>query len=77
LIKPVISKKDETQDYNFYSKRKEVIRKNKTVWNALQQAMEELANENIQNKKILDVLTAIEKNMQRAEIFNRVEKILK
>jgi hypothetical protein len=43
----------------------------------LQQAMEELAGENIQSKKILDVLFVMEKNIQKETVFQRVEKILK
>ncbi len=78
LIKSVVSKKDARHKaVTFTAKGEKLLQKIKPVWNALQQAMEELANENAQSKKILDALTALEKNMQKEGLFDRVEKILK
>jgi DNA-binding MarR family transcriptional regulator len=78
LIKSVVSKKDARHKaVTFTAKGEKLLQKIKPVWNALQQAMEELANENAQSKKILDALTALEKNMQKEGVFDRVEKILK
>ncbi len=78
LIKSVVSKKDARHKaVTFTAKGEKLLQKIKPVWNALQRAMEELANENAQSKKILDALTAMEKNMQKAGVFDRVEKILK
>src|SRR3954470_15746146 len=78
LIKSVISKKDARHKaITFTSKGFKLLKKIKPVWNALQQAMEELANDNAQSKKILEALTAMEKSVQKAGVFVRVEKILK
>ncbi len=77
LIKSVVSKKDARHKaVAFTPKGAKLLRKITLVWNALQQAMEELANENAESKKILDALTAMEKNIQKAGVFDRVEKIL-
>jgi len=73
-----VSKKDARHKaITFTAKGQKLLEKIQPVWNALQQAMEELANENIQSKKILDTLTAIEKNLQKETVFERIEKILK
>jgi DNA-binding MarR family transcriptional regulator len=78
LIKSVVSKKDARHKaITFTSKGAKLLQKIKPVWDALEQAMDELANENTQSKKILDALTAMEKNIQKAGVFDRVEKILK
>jgi DNA-binding MarR family transcriptional regulator len=78
LIRSVTSKKDARHKaITFTAKGQKLLEKIQTVWDTLQQAMEELANENIQSKKILDALTAIEKNLQKETVFERVEKILK
>ena len=78
LIKSVVSKKDARHKaVTFTAKGEKLLQKIKPVWNALQQATEELANENAQSKKILDALTALEKNMQKEGVFDRIEKILK
>jgi DNA-binding MarR family transcriptional regulator len=78
LIKSVVSKKDaRLRAITFTSKGTKLLQKIKPVWSALQRAMNELVNENTQSKKILDALTGVEKNMQKAGVFDRVEKILK
>lgn len=78
LIRSVVSKKDARHKViAFTTKGQKLLEKIIPVWNALQQAMEELSNENTQSKKILDTLTAMEKNLQSETVFERVEKILK
>jgi hypothetical protein len=39
--------------------------------------MEQLTHENTQSKRILDALTAMENDLQKESIFERVEKLLK
>lgn len=78
LIRSVVSKKDARHKaITFTAKGQKLLAKIQPVWNALQQAMEELSNENSQSKKILDTLTAMEKNLQKETVFDRVEKKLK
>jgi DNA-binding MarR family transcriptional regulator len=78
LIRSVVSKKDARhKTITFTTKGQKLLEKIIPVWNALQQAMEELSNENTQSKKILDALTSMEKNLQSETVFERVEKILK
>ena len=78
LIKSVVSKKDARHKaVTFTARGIRLLQKIKPVWDALQQAMAELASEHTQSKKILDALTAIEKNIQKEGVFERVEKILK
>jgi len=77
LIKSVVSKKDARHKaITFTSKGQKLLAKIQPVWNALQQAMEQLANENSKSKKILDALTVLEKNLQKETVFDRVEKNL-
>jgi len=72
-----VSKKDARhKTITFTAKGQKLLEKIKPVWNALQQAMEELSNENTQSRKILDALTAIEKNLQKETVFERVEKLM-
>jgi DNA-binding MarR family transcriptional regulator len=78
LIKSVVSKKDARhRAITFTAKGQKLLGKIQPVWNALQEAMETLANENAQSRKILDALTALEKNLQKETVFERVEKMLK
>jgi DNA-binding MarR family transcriptional regulator len=78
LIKSVVSKKDARHKaITFTAKGQKLLEKIQPVWKALRKAMEELANENSQSKKILDALTAMEKNLKSETVFDRVEKILK
>ena len=78
LIKSVVSKKDARHKaITLTAKGQKLLAKIQPVWNALQQAMEQLAEENVQSKKILDVLFVMEKNIQKETVFQRVEKILK
>src|SRR5690242_6989385 len=78
LIRSVVSKKDARHKaITFTARGQKLLAKIQPVWNALQQAMEELASENTQSKKVLDALTAIEKNLQKETVFERVEKKLK
>lgn len=78
LIKSVAAKKDARhRAITFTAKGQKLLTKIQPVWNALEQAMEQLSSENAQSKKILETLTALEKNLQKETVFDRVEKILK
>jgi DNA-binding MarR family transcriptional regulator len=78
LIRSVVSKTDARHKViTFTVKGQKLLAKIEPVWNALKQAMEELANENAQSKKILDALTVMEKNLQQQSVFDRVENFLK
>jgi DNA-binding MarR family transcriptional regulator len=78
LIKCVVSKKDARQRaITFTARGEKLLQQIKPVWNALEKAMEQLTQENTQSKKILDALTALEKNIRDETVFERVEKILK
>jgi DNA-binding MarR family transcriptional regulator len=78
LIKSVVSKKDARHKaITFTAKGVKLLQKIKPVWNALIEAMEELANESTQSKKVLEALTGMEKNIQKTGVFERIEKILK
>lgn len=71
LIKSVVSKKDARHKViTFTIKGQKLLVKIQPVWTALQQAMEQLANENIQSKKILEALTAIEK-IYKGRMFSK------
>ena len=77
FIRSVTSKKDARHKaVTFTAKGAKLLQKIEPVWSALQKAMEELANENSQSKKILDALTAMEKNLQKQDVFERIEKKL-
>jgi len=78
LIRSVVSKKDARHKaITFTAKGQKLLTRIQPVWNALLQAMEELANENTQSKKVLEALTALEKNLQSEPVFERVEKKMK
>ena len=78
LIKCVVSKKDARQRaITFTARGEKLLQQIKPVWNALEKAMEQLTHENTQSKKILDALTALEKNIRDETVFERVEKFLK
>jgi DNA-binding MarR family transcriptional regulator len=78
LIKSVVSKIDARHKaITFTAKGEKLLAKIQPVWNALQQSMEKLVSENIQSKKILQALTAVEKSLQKESVFERVENLLK
>ena len=78
LIKSVVSKIDARHKaITFTTKGEKLLTKIQPVWNALQQSMEQLVNENIQSKKILEALSAMEKSLQKESVFERVENLLK
>ncbi|MEP7317383.1 MAG: MarR family transcriptional regulator, partial [Panacibacter sp.] len=60
----------------FTAKGEKLLMKIEPVWNALQQSMDELANESSQSKKLLQALTAFENNLKKESILERVEKKL-
>lgn len=78
LLKSIASKKDARhKTVTLTAKGQKLLLKIKPVWKALEKAMEELANENTQSKKILKGLDSIEKNISVRSVFERVEKFLK
>ncbi len=75
FIKSAVSKKDARQKViTFTGKGAELLQKIEPVWTALLLAMQELANEDSESKSILNALTAIENNLQKEDVFERVEK---
>lgn len=78
FIKSTVSKKDARHKVvTFTAKGQKLLQKVQPVWNALQQAMEELSSETVQSKKILEALTAMENNLQKKSVFERVEHKMK
>jgi len=78
FIKSTVSKTDARHKaVTFTAKGQKLLQKVQPVWAALQEAMEELGNETAQSKKILDALTAIENNLQKAGVYERVENKMK
>ena len=77
LMKSIISKRDARHRViTFTAKGEKLLAKIQPVWKALSKAMEQLTDETTQCRKILDALTALEKNIQHETVFDRVEKIL-
>jgi len=77
FIKSVISKKDARHKaVTFTAKGEKLLQKAEPVWIALQQAMETLANENKESSGLLTALTAIENNLKKATVLERIENIL-
>lgn len=77
FIKTATSKKDARHKVvTFTAKGEKLLTKIEPVWNALQQSMNELANESSQSKKLLEALTAFENNLKKESILKRVEKKL-
>lgn len=74
LIRSVVSKKDARHKaITFTAKGEKLLEKIKPVWNALQKAMEGLAAQQIQSKKILAALAGIEESLQQKNLFERIE----
>jgi len=78
LLKSVQSKKDARKKaVSFTAKGEKLLQRIEPVWTALQEAMETLAAEAPNSKKILKALTEIEKNIQKITLFERVRTIMK
>jgi DNA-binding MarR family transcriptional regulator len=78
LIKSVVSKNDARHKaITFTAKGQKLLAKIQPIWLGLQKTMEQLTHENTQSKRILDALTAMENDLQKESIFERVEKLLK
>ena len=58
-------------------KGEKLLLKIKPIWYALEQAMEQLATEGKESKKILKSLEEIERNLNQKTILNRVELLMK
>lgn len=77
FIKSVVSKKDARHKaVTFTVKGEKLLKKVEPVWQALQEAMNELASESNESKKLPEALTALENNLKHTSIFERVEKKL-
>lgn len=78
FIKSTVSKADARHKVvTFTAKGQKLLLKVQPVWAALQEAMVELSNETSQSKKILDALTAMENNLLRLPVFERVQNKMK
>jgi len=78
FIKSTVSKTDARHKVvAFTAKGQKLLAKVQPVWTALQKAMEELSNENMQSKKLLDALTALENNLQKEGVYERVQSKMK
>jgi DNA-binding MarR family transcriptional regulator len=61
----------------FTSKGNQLLRQVKPIWQALQDSMEELINENKDSRKVLQAIAGVEKGLLTASLFNRIENKLK
>ncbi len=74
LVKSSTSKKDARHKVvTFTSKGEKLLQQVLPVWKGMQKAMEELANESGDSKRILKALTAIENNIEHTTVFDRIE----
>ena len=75
LIRSVVSKKDARHKHiTFTAKGEKLLEKIKPVWEALEKAMNELAEESgSSSKKILKALTGIETGLSEQSFFDRIE----
>lgn len=78
LIKSVVSKKDARhKTITFTAKGEKLLQKIQPVWNALEKAMNELAESSgSSSKKILKALTGIESGLKQKSFFDRVDSYL-
>jgi len=78
LIKSVVSKKDARHKaVTFTAKGDKLVQKIQPVWNALEKAMNELAESSgSSSKKILKALTGIESGLKQKSFFDRVDSYL-
>jgi DNA-binding MarR family transcriptional regulator len=74
LIKSVVSKKDARHRViTFTAKGEKLLQKIQPVWNALEKAMNELAEESAHSKKILKSLTGLESGIKEKSLFERID----
>lgn len=77
LIKSVVSAKDARHKaITFTAKGEKLLQKIKPIWNALEKAMNELAEKSSDSKKILKALTAIEAGLKDKNLFERIDEHL-
>ena len=79
LVKSEVSSSDARHKVvAFTAKGERLLQQVLPVWQAMQQAMEELSSESAASKKLLHALTAIENNLAEKSVFERMEeKLLK
>jgi DNA-binding MarR family transcriptional regulator len=74
LIKSITSKKDaRNKAITFTAKGEKLLQKIQPVWNALEKAMNELAEESTYSKKILKALTGLESGIKKQSLFERID----
>lgn len=74
LVKITVSRKDaRAKAVAFTAKGQKLQQKIEPIWQALQQAMEQLAGEGRKSKHVLQALTEMEMNLQEQSLFNRIE----
>jgi DNA-binding MarR family transcriptional regulator len=74
LIKSITSKKDARHKaITFTVKGEKLLQKIQPVWNALEKAMTELAEESTYSKKILKALTGLESGIKEQSLFERID----
>jgi DNA-binding MarR family transcriptional regulator len=74
LIKSITSKKDaRNKAITFTAKGEKLLQKIQPVWNALEKAMNELADESLHSKKVLKALTGIESGIKEKSLFERID----
>lgn len=74
LIKSVVSKNDARHKaITFTAKGERLLQKILPVWNALEKAMNELAEESSHSKKILKSLTGLESGIKEKSLFDRID----
>ena len=78
LIKSVVAKKDARHKaITFTAKGEKLLQKIQPIWNALEKAMNELAESSgSSSKKILKALTGIESGLKQKSFFDRVDSYL-
>jgi len=74
LIKSVVAKKDARHKaITFTAKGEKLLQKIQPVWNALEKAMNELAEGSAHSKKILKSLTGLESGIKEKSLFDRID----
>ncbi|RFM28051.1 MarR family winged helix-turn-helix transcriptional regulator [Deminuibacter soli] len=77
LVKMAVSRKDaRAKAISFTAKGEKLQQKIEPVWQALQQAMEQLACEGNKSKQVLQGLTEMETHLQEQSLFSRIETVL-
>ncbi|WP_153799607.1 MarR family winged helix-turn-helix transcriptional regulator [Foetidibacter luteolus] len=77
FIASVVSKEDARhRAITFTAEGEKLLAKIQPVWQALEKAMQNLAQESPESVQLLGALTALENNLQQEALFDRIEKNL-